>query len=51
MLVDPDEAVRIEVPPEIGAYVAIYAGEQILVMFDESGLIAVETFPVTPVGG
>jgi hypothetical protein len=47
MLVDPAALVSTEAPPELGAAtLTVYAGDQLLVAFDESGLVYVETVPL-----
>ena len=47
MLANPDEAVPFEIPVELGFTGTAYSAPQLLVMFDETGLLHVEAFPVT----
>lgn len=46
MLADPASAARTDAPEELGAALTGYAAEQLLVVFDDEGLVYAETIPL-----
>lgn len=46
MLADPASAAKTSVPEELGAALTGYAAEQLLVVFDDEGLVYAETIPL-----
>ena len=52
LLADPDAAASTSLPKELtaefGGELTVYAAEQLLVVFDEAGLVYAETFPLEP---
>lgn len=46
MLTDPAALVSTEAPPELGVDLTVYAGDQLLVAFDATGLVYAETVPL-----